>query len=81
MSNVIAMQKTELSLQEKSEAILASLFPEGEMEEVFRVFLDNKAIKGKIYLSLWQSIAGLVNSPMDFDIKVEVREDKTVIHF
>lgn len=81
MSNVTSIKKEELTLQEKSEAILSALFPDGSIEEIFKVILDGRKKAGKLYLPLCQPLAGLVNTPMDFPVKVEVRQDKTVIHF
>lgn len=84
MSNVTALKSSDdLSLDEKTKIILDTLYPNDiyEIEELFRVFIDPPSNKGKIYLPLCQSIGGLVNTPVRFPLKVEIRENMTVIYF
>ena len=81
MATNVAQIQDGLSLQEKSLLILEALFGVTDPDDVFRVFINGTKKEGKIYIPLSTSIAGLVNSPMNFKIKVEVREDKTVIYF
>ncbi len=75
-----------VSVVQRSDAILAAIFGEQKNEEdmgdsVGGVFNSPNNNCGKIYLSIHQSLKGLVDAELPFKWVPDVRESKVVIHY
>lgn len=73
------------TVAQRSDAILTAIFGEQKNEEgldsEFAVFNSVQNDCGKIYLSIHQSLKGLVDTTLPFKWIPDVRETKVVIHY
>ncbi len=82
---MIINEDCKISVADRSDAILTAIFGEqkGEegLESEFSVFNSQPNNSGKIYLSIHQSLKGLVDATLPFKWSPDVRETKVVIHY